>query len=318
MVTKKICILGGTGFVGHHLVNRLVKEGYQIRLLTRHRERHRELLVLPNVEILDADIFNIDVLTSQFKDCDTVINLVGILNSRSHQDHEFRKVHVELAHTIVQACRRTRTQRLLHMSALNADASQGSSYYLRTKGDAESFLVATKDLDITIFRPSVIFGRDDSFINRFASILKHVPLFLPLACPDTKMAPVHIGDVVSAFAHSLKDRHTIGQRYDLCGPKTYSLKQLVEYIAAITCQRKKVLGLNDTFSKMQALMLEFAPGKPFSMDNYRSLQTDSVCTGEFPAIFAIKPTPLEAVAPLILQDAHCVSRYPHFRSKARR
>lgn len=318
MVTKKICILGGTGFVGHHLVNRLVKEGYEIRLLTRHRERHRDLLVLPNVEILDADIFDIDVLTSQFKDCDTVINLVGILNSRSHQDHEFRKVHVELAHTIVQACRRTRTQRLLHMSALNADASQGSSYYLRTKGDAESFLIATKDLDITIFRPSIIFGRDDNFVNRFAKILKRAPLVLPLACPNAKIAPIHIDDVVSVYAHALKDRNTIGRRYDLCGPKVYTLKQLVEYIASITCQGKKVIGLGDTLSRVQAFMLEFAPGKPFSMDNYRSLQTDSVCPDEFPAIFAIKPTPLEAVLPLTLQDANCVSRYPHYRSKARR
>ncbi|MDH5359706.1 MAG: complex I NDUFA9 subunit family protein [Gammaproteobacteria bacterium] len=318
MVTKKICILGGTGFVGHHLVRHLAKEGYQIRLLSRHRERHRDLLVLPSVEIIDADIFNIDVLTKQFRDCDTVINLVGILNSRSHQDHEFRKVHVELAHTIVQACRRTHTRRLLHMSALNADASQGSSYYLRTKGDAESFLSATKDLDITIFRPSFIFGSGDSFINRFARILKRVPLFLPLACPDTRLAPIHVADLVSVFAHALKERKTIGQRYDLCGPRTYTLKQLVEYIASISCQKKKVVGLGDTLSRMQAFMLEFAPGKPFSMDNYRSLQTDSVCNGEFPAIFNIKPTPLEAVAPLILQDSNCVSRYPHYRSKAHR
>ena len=318
MVTKKICILGGTGFLGHHLITRLVKEGYQVRLLTRHSERHRELLVLPTVEMIDADIFNIDVLTRHFKGCDTVINLVGILNSRSHQDHEFRRVHVELAHTIVQACRRTNIKRLLHMSALNADASQGSSYYLRTKGDAESFLVATKDLDITIFRPSVLFGRDDNFTNRFATILKRVPLFLPLACPNAKLAPIHVDDVVSAFCHALKDRHTIAKRYDLCGPRTYTLKQLVEYIASASGQRKKVIGLGDTLSRMQAFLLEFAPGKPFSMDNYRSLQTDSVCKQPFPAIFAITPTPLEAVAPRYLQNANAVSRYPHYRSKARR
>ena len=120
MVPKKICILGGTGFIGHHLVTRLVKEGYEVKLLTRHRERHRDLLVLPSVEIEEANIFDVDVLTKQFKGYDTVINLVGILNSRGHNDHEFRKVHVELPHIIVHACRRTHIKRLLHMSALNA------------------------------------------------------------------------------------------------------------------------------------------------------------------------------------------------------
>ncbi|MBD3669683.1 MAG: complex I NDUFA9 subunit family protein [Gammaproteobacteria bacterium] len=318
MMSKKICILGGTGFIGHHLVTRLVKEGYQVRLLTRRRERHRELLVLPTVEVVDANIFDVDVLTRQFKGFDTVINLVGILNSRGHSDHEFRRVHVELPQTIVQACRRNHIRRLLHMSALNADASHGASYYLRTKGDAESFLQATKDLDITIFRPSVIFGEGDSFLNRFAGLLRKVPLLLPLACPNSRIAPVYVGDVVSAFVHALKDRHTVAQKYDLCGPRVYTLKELVEYAGAAAGLRRKVIGLGDTLSKMQAFMLEFAPGKPFSMDNYRSLQVDSVCDGGFPEIFGISPTPLEAVVPLYI-DAHRKShRYHSYRSKARR
>jgi NADH dehydrogenase len=318
MVPKKICILGGTGFVGHHLVTRLVREGYEVKLLTRRRERHRDLLVLSRIEIEEANIFDVDVLTKQFQGCDTVINLVGILNSRGHNDHEFRKVHVELPHTIVHACRRTNIKRLLHMSALNADASTGTSYYLRTKGDAESFLQATKDLDITIFRPSIIFGEGDSFLTRFARLLRRTPLFLPLACPKSRIAPIYVGDVVSAFVHALRDRHTVGQKYELCGPRVYTLKELVEYAGTAAGVNKKVIGLGDGLSRMQAFLLEFAPGKPFSMDNYNSLQVDSVCDGAFPAIFGITPTPLEAVVPLYLQTSHRQSRYSEYRSKARR
>lgn len=318
MVPKKICILGGTGFVGHHMATRLVREGYAVKILTRRRERHRDLLVLSRIEVEEANIFDVDVLSKQFKDCDTVINLVGILNSRGQNDHEFRKVHVELPHTIVHACRRTRIKRLLHMSALNADASTGTSYYLRTKGDAESFLQATKDLDITIFRPSIIFGEGDQFLNRFARLLRRVPLFMPLACPKARMAPVYVGDVVSAFVHALRDRHTVGRKYELCGPKVYTLKELVEYVAAAAGIRKKIIGLGPTLSRLQAFLLEFAPGKPFSVDNYNSLQTDSVCRGEFPSILDINPTPMEAVVPLYLQASRRQSRYSEYRSKAGR
>ncbi|MBD3610760.1 MAG: complex I NDUFA9 subunit family protein [Gammaproteobacteria bacterium] len=317
MVPKKICILGGTGFVGHRLVYRLVKEGYQIKIITRRPERHRDLLVLPTVELESTNIFDIDQLSSSLAGYDTVINLIGILNAADNSGNEFRKIHVELTHTIVQACRRRGIKRLLHMSALNADASRGTSYYLRTKGDAESFLLASKDMDITIFRPSVIFGEEDSFLNRFASLLAKTPI-LPLACPTARMAPIYIGDVVSAFSHALTDRHTIGQRYDLCGPRSYSLKELVEYVAKLSGRRRMIWGLGDTMSKVQAFILDFMPGKPFSLDNYNSLQLDSVCEQPFPAIFNIKPTPLESIAPIYLQNKYAHLRYDHFRGSARR
>lgn len=318
---RRICILGGTGFVGTHLINHLVREGHNIRVLTRRREAHRELLVMPTVEVFDADVHDENALSHFFADQDAVINLVGILNEPRDNGKGFYRTHVELSDKVIKACRAHGIQRLLHMSALNADPGTGSSYYLRSKGEAENRVHAVPELNVTSFRPSVIFGPEDSFINRFASLLKKTPGLFPLACPNARFAPVYAGDVATAFTQSLNDPATYGQRYNLCGPHEYTLRQIVELIADTLDINRRIIPLGRISSALQANLLEYAPGKPFSRDNYRSLQIDSTCPeGDkiLREVFAIEPAALEAVMPQYLRHKTYQDRYQIFRRKARR
>lgn len=316
MKKYKICVLGGTGFVGKHLLSRLAKEGHHIRVLTRQREQHRELLVLPTVSLIQADIHNESVLKKHFAGQDVIINLVGILNESGHKGKGFQKAHVQLTQKVVQACEANKVKRLLHMSALNASAKKKISHYLLSKGQAEDLIHIVKTLDVTSFRPSVIFGPGDSFINRFYQLLKLTPFAMPLACPDARFAPIYVGDVVEAFRQSLHNPATIGQRYDLCGPKEYSLRELVQYTASFLPYHRAVLGLPPWISKLQACLLEYFPGKPFSLDNYNSLKMDSVCKGSFPSAFALKPRTLEEIVPNYLCSQSQRSQYSHHRRRA--
>jgi len=310
-----ICILGGTGFVGRHIASRLIARGKQVRIPTRHRDRHRDMLVLPGIELIETDIFDSRSLLRLLENTDCVINLVGILNERQHNGEGFRRVHIDLPRQVVDACRVAGVPRLLHMSALNADVSSSPSHYLRTKAEGENFLhtIATSTLHVTSFRPSVIFGPGDSFFNRFAALLKQVPLLFPLACPQSRFAPVYVGDVSDRFVEVLDDAASYRKRYDLCGPRQYTLRQLVEYTARTLGLKRRIIGLPDAASQLQAALLEWFPGKPFSLDNFRSLQVDSVCKqGPF------QPTSIESIVPLYLGDKSRQTRYDRYRGRARR
>ena len=311
-----ICILGGTGFVGHHLVNRLARDGHNIKVLTRRRERHRELLILPTVQLIEANAHDEATLVQQFKGCDVVINLVGILNERKKGD--FQRAHVELPKKVITACKKNSVTRLLHMSALAADAKNGPSQYLKTKGEGEALVLQAKDINVTTFRPSVIFGPEDSFFNRFAGLLKLTPYFFPLACPNSKFAPVYVNNVAEAYARAIDNKATFKQSYDLCGPNVYTLKQLVQYTARLVGLKRYVMGLSHGISRLQATLLEFIPGKPLSRDNFLSLQIDSVCQGDFPAVFDITPTAVEAIVPNYLARRDTRSRFFSYRTQARR
>jgi len=307
--------------VGQHIVSRLASLGYNVRVLTRHRERHRELLVLPTVEVNTADVHNQQDLTKQFAGIDAVINLVGILYETSKKQQQFQTVHVDLTHKVMDACQNNKVLRLLHMSALRADPARGTSKYLRSKGQAENLVNTNSGINVTSFRPSVIFGRGDSFLNRFANLLQSAPKILPfpLACPNAKFAPVYVKDVTTAFVASLENIDTFGQRYNLCGPKVYTLKELVQYVADISGQRRSIMGLGDGLSKAQAIMMELAPGHLFTLDNYQSLKTDSICDGAFPAIFNVKPRSIESVAPgYLTAKTKPREKLYHYRTHANR
>jgi NADH dehydrogenase len=278
MHVNSFCVLGGSGFVGGHLVARLCEDGKQVTVLSRHPERHRELLVLPTVKVEQADVHDREQLARHFHGADAVINLVGILNEDGHDGEGFRHAHVDLAHKVVDACRQQGVKRLLHMSALNAD-KQGPSHYLRTKGEAENHVhnFAGSELAVTSFRPSVIFGPGDSFFNRFAGLLKYAPV-MPLACPNARFQPVYVGDVVDAFVGALEDAGSAGQRIDLCGPEVFTLREIVEYTAEVMGVHRWIVPVPDGMAEIQAGVMEYVPGKPFSRDNYQSLQVDSVCS----------------------------------------
>ncbi len=298
MTLHKICLLGGTGFVGKRLAARLSGAGHDVVILTRRAVRHRDLLVLPTARLAEGDVNDAEFLRQQFEGKDTVINLIGILNEKGRSGKGFARAHAELPEKVVQACRETGVPRLLHMSALHA-APTAPSHYLRSKalGEEAVHRAESPDFRVTSFRPSVVFGPGDGFLNRFAGLLRLTPGVFPLACPDARFQPVYVEDVVRAFTESLDNHKTFGQRYDLCGPQVYTLREIVEYVAQLIGRRVCVIGLPDGLSYLQAAMLEFMPGKPFSLDNYRSLQIDSVCEKGFPEVFGITPTSLEEIAP---------------------
>lgn len=310
MNASTICVLGGTGFVGSRLCVELAERGHRIRILSRRRERRRDMLVLPGTQIVECDVHDASQLSACISDCTAVINLIGILNEKGHKGEGFRKVHVELTRKIIAACRNHKIPRLLHMSALNA-SPEGKSFYLHTKGEAENYVHTAGDqIAVTSFRPSVIFGPHDNFLNRFATLLKLAPGIFPLACADSEMAPVYVGDVARVMTDALDDPQTYGSRIDLCGPKRYTLKQLVDYTATLRGSKTKVLGLPKSLSKLQAHFFEFVPGKPFSVDNYYSLQVHSICPGTGHC-----PTPLETVAPGYLLDQSRHVQYERFRRR---
>lgn len=299
MTQHTIGILGGSGFVGHHLCAALARQGHHLRVPTRRRDSHRDLLVLPTLTLIECNVHDPAALSQALEGCDVVINLVGILNEKGHDGSGFHRAHVELPQKVIDVCRANNIHRLLHMSALGADADNGPSFYQRTKGEGER-LVHDSGLTVTTFRPSVMFGDGDSFFNRFGGLLRLTPGLFPLACADARFAPVFVGDVVEAYSRAIDRPGTYGKGYELCGPRVYTLRQLVEYTASVLGIKRRVIPLPDWLSRLQANILEYFPGKPFSRDNYLSMQRDNICSGGFPAEFGIIPRSLESEVPKYL------------------
>jgi NADH dehydrogenase len=308
MIINSVCVLGGSGFVGRHICNTLVSHGYRVVVPSRDRERAKSLTTLPTVDVITANVHDPRQLVDAMRGSEAVVNLVGVLHD-GRGGASFREAHVELARKVVAACRESGIRRLLHMSALNADP-KGPSAYLRTKGEAEA-IVAASGLDYTIFRPSVIFGREDGFLNLFASLQRRLPILL-LASPDARFQPVYVADVANAYVESLTRLESFGAKYDLCGPRVYTLRELVEYVGRLTGHDRRIIGLGPRLSYWQALAMELLPMKLITRDNYYSMTVDSVSSEPLP--FGISPTPVEAVAPMWLADRTPRSRYQLFRS----
>ena len=273
----KICILGGTGFVGRSLISALSKENYTITVITRDFDKNKDLAIYPNLKLIQEDVYNEKRLLEVSKSHDVLINLIGILNEKGFRGKGFFLAHSKIARIILNVCKQNRIKRILHMSALNADPG-GSSHYLRTKGEAESFLhtYGERFADVTSFRPSVIFGTEDSFINRFSDLLKFIPFVFPLACAQTRFAPVYVGDLVNFMKDSIDDVSSFNKKIDICGPKIYTLEEIVKIVIDVKGYSTRVIPLNNALSKFQAVMMEFLPGKPFSIDNFNSCLVDSI------------------------------------------
>jgi uncharacterized protein YbjT (DUF2867 family) len=301
---RSICIAGGTGFVGQELIFRLARAGHELRVLTRATSHGDDLKPLPSVELAVGNVYSPDFLRRAIDGSDVVINLVGILNERGFSGAGFRRAHVEFTASLLRAIAQTRVPRLLHMSALNADAVRAASHYLRTKGEAEDLIrAAPAVLDWTIFRPSVIFGARDSLTNRFAALLRLSAGHLPLARAGTRFAPIYVGDVAAAFVQALHGGATSRQSYALCGPEVMTLEQIVRITAQAAQLPCHIYRLPDAIARVQAALMQLLPGKPFSTDNYRSLLTDSVCREDGAARLGLATSALSTLAPLWLQPA---------------
>ncbi len=292
--------------------------GVKCRIPTRHTEPYRALLLNGPVELLKANVFDPEQLRALFTDCDAVINLIGILNQSGGSS--FQRIHVELPDLVIDTCKSAKVGRLLHMSALNANVTGEASEYLRTKGEAQNRVLTNSNanggLNATSFGPSVIFGHDDSFFNRFAGLLKLAPGPFPLACPDSRFAPVYVGDVAKAFTAALYNKQTWKQHYELCGPRIFTLRELVAYTAKQLGLKRRIIGLNSTLSRIQGHLLGHFPGKPFSYDNYLSLQIDSVCSRDGLGELGIQATDIDAIVPYYLGQCSQRSRYLKLRSQA--
>jgi NADH dehydrogenase len=305
MDTRSVLVIGGSGFIGSHLIAKLSRPDWSVVVPTRHASHAQHLMLIPSVDdIVEADVHDDATLRSLIQGKDAVINLVGILHG-SHgtpYGREFARAHVELPRRIVTLCGELGVQRYLHMSALGAD-SNGPSMYLRSKGDGEAAALSDPRVATTIFRPSVVFGDNDRFLNLFAALETYMP-FMFLGGADAKFQPVYVEDVAQAFVTALHDdRDTIGKRYDLAGPNIYTLRELVQLAGRYTGHERPVIGLPPGLARMLAAMLEHMPGSLMSRDNLDSMQVDNIAREPIAPELGIIPTALEAVAPYYLAGA---------------
>jgi uncharacterized protein YbjT (DUF2867 family) len=319
----RICVLGGTGFIGQHLLSRLAARGDALIVPTRYIRHARDLFLLPTIETMEADIHDDATLARLVRGCDAVVNLVGILRGRGARSGErygagFRTIHVDLPRRVAALCADAGVEHVLHMSALGASADAPSEY-LRSKADGEKAVLESRGINATVFRPSVVFGPEDRFLNLFARLQRLPWLMMPvmyLGSPDAKFQPVYVGDVVEAMVAALFDREAFGRRYDLCGPKVYTLRELVEYTGEVTGHRRPVIALGESLSSMQAAVLERLPGKLLTRDNVQSMKVDNVCACDFP--FGIEPGAIETLAPAWLAARDPRMRLYGMRSRAHR
>jgi len=311
----RIVLIGASGFFGGFLLRALTADGHQCVVLTRAAVRRSTVDMVPGVDLVQADIYDVDVLSAQVNGADAVISMAGILNESGRGGQGFRKVHVELVENIIKACQQANVSRLLHVSALNA--GKGESHYLKSKGEAEALLQSAEGLNVSIFQPSVIFGKGDQFFNRFAGMMGFMPVF-PLACSRARLQPVYANDVATAMLASLEDPMTWGKTFELGGPEVFTLKELVELTAQFMAVKTRVIGLPTPVSAAMARAMDLVPGKPFSWDNYQSLKTDNVTSQNGFAYFGIEPLAIDIVVPDYLGGSIYQRRLQSFRQQPRR
>ena len=294
---KKILILGGTGFVGRHLCEKLAEGDYRTTVLTRRRANAKHLQMLPMVDVIEGSASDADTLIPMMAGHDAVVNLIAILHGN---EAAFDKAHVQLPLALVKACDAAGQRRIVHVSSLGADLA-APSMYQRSKARGEAVL-SSSGLDVSVLRPSVIFGAEDKFLNTFAKLQKVFP-FIPLAGSTAKFQPVWVEDVASALVKCIEDRSTIGQTFEACGPEVFTLKQLVQLAGQYSGNDKPIIGLPDALARIQAALMELAPGEPImSRDNLDAMKVDNISGGKLPGLQAlgITPSALRAIVPFYL------------------
>lgn len=312
---KKVLIIGGTGFLGRHICEQLTRQGVRVTVPTRRASNASHVQMLPQVDVVEADVNDAATLQRLVPGHDAVVNLVGVLHGSQQR---FEKAHVVLPQALAKAMKAAGVTRLVHVSALGADA-QASSRYQRTKAAGEAAL-RTAGLDLTVLRPSVVFGAEDHFLNLFAKLQATLPV-LPLAGSNTRFQPVWVGDVAQAVVRCLQQADTIGQTYECAGPQVFTLKQLVQLAGRLSGHPRPVVGLPMVLGYFQALFMECLPGEPLmSTDNISSMETDNVATGELPGLadLGIAAAAVEPVAARYLDGAGSADRLLKVREHAGR
>ena len=317
-VSKRVLILGGTGFVGRHVCEKLTRLGCSMTVITRRASQAAAIQNLPRVRVLEGDVYNAAFLTQCMAQHDVVINLIAILHG---SEEAFDKAHVQLPTIIAQACQQSGLKRLIHISALGASL-QGPSLYQRSKAQGEAVLQKA-GLDLTILQPSVIFGANDKFLNLFAQIQQIAPV-VPLAGANTRFQAVWVEDVAAAVAHCVMNASTAGHTYEICGPDIWTLKELVQKSGQWAGVRggkgRWVFGIPHALASVQAFLMELAPGQPvMSRDNLRSMQVDNIASGKALGLkdLNIQASSVGSIAPGYLGYKGACTKLDVFRAKGR-
>ncbi len=313
MNIKKVLLLGGTGFIGASLADQLTARGYFVTVPTRLRERGKHLLILPTVDVVEADVHNAEVLLGLAKEHDAVINLIGILHG------DFEREHAQFPKLVAETCVKANVARLIQMSALNADP-HGPSVYLQSRGRGEANVLAVAKanptLQVTMFQPSVVFGENDKFLNMFVGLVKMFPV-IPLGSANAQFQPVWVEDVARAIADSLARSETFGKTYRLVGPRVYTLEQLINFVVSLTGKQRVVIGLGPSLSMLQAAVFERLPGKLITRDNVCSMSLPNISPDPFPAIFG-PASDMEAVVTGYMREDSGRAKYQNLRNSAGR
>lgn len=315
MPGRNVVLLGGTGFVGRSLARRLCAEGRRVRILTRERLNAQPLKVLPTVDVVVVNPHDESALARAFEGMDAVVNLVAILHQRRRAS--FQAINVDLPRKVAGACRASGVPRLLHMSALCASDSAPSEY-LRSKARGEAAVrEACGATALTIFRPSVIFGADDRFINLFATLARVFPV-IPLAGASARFQPVWVEDVARAMAVSIDEPRTVGETFELGGPQVLTLAEILAFVIGVSRRSRLIVELPDWAARLQARVFEWLPGPIMTRDNLLSMSVDNVCAGPFPEVFGFQPASMPAIVPDYLAAGGRQGRFGDFRHRAGR
>jgi uncharacterized protein YbjT (DUF2867 family) len=317
---KKILVLGGTGFVGRHVCEKLARLNIRVTVPTRRRSNAQNIQSLPMLDVLEVDIHDPKALAALVAGHDAVVNLIAILHGN---EAAFERAHVALPQSLAAACKQAGVKRIVHISALGA-ALDAPSMYQRSKARGEAVLTSS-GLDVTVLRPSVIFGADDKFLNMFAKLQSVFPV-MPLAGAATKFQPVWVEDVAQAVVNSLNTQFSAqNSMIEVCGPDVYTLKELVQ-IAAITGnvnhrRARPVLALSPFLASLQAMSMRLLPGEPLiTQDNLDSMKVDNVASGKLPGLAALNITPsaVAAIVPNYLGNRSVLRQLLAFRKTAGR
>ena len=314
-IHKHAVLFGGAGFIGTELATALARENWQVTVVTRYPHRHRNLQLVPSLRLVEAKKLSLATIASLVGPGDTVVNLVGILHqSRSAS---FSAVHVELPKQIAEICLQNKVRRLIHISALGADINS-SSRYLASRGQGENALQAAlrQGLDSTIIRPSIVFGPEDSFSRMFARLLSMTPGFFPLICPNSMVQPVYVKDLVTCIVHAIDTENLQHSSFDVAGPERVTLKEFVRKIDYLSGMNHRIIGLGPFVSKFAAFFAQFAPGKPLTLDNIRSLNSPNEIRANTPKPYGVQKTHFDTVAADWLSSEP--SQFDRFRTEAGR
>ncbi len=316
MRNSPVLVLGGSGFVGRHVCEQLVRAGYRVTVPTRRARNAASVQTLPGLTVIEADVHDDAALAALVAGHAAVVNLIAVLHG---DEARFEQMHVQLPQRIAAAMRQAGVARLVHVSALGADL-QGPSMYQRSKARGETVLQG-QGLALTVLRPSVIFGAEDKFLNLFADLQQIAPC-VPLAGSGTRFQPVWVADVARAVVRCLQDPQTVGATYEACGPETFTLGALVQrsgqWAGVRQGRGRPVFPLPRWVGWLQALAMEMLPGEPLmSRDNLDSMKVDNVASGQLPGLQAlgIAPAALSGVAPTYLGHRGPRSRLDGWRSR---